>query len=35
MFERVYCKMIKERLEEPIPTDCNPTVNNSSLMPLL
>lgn len=35
MFERAYCKVIKERLEDSIPTACNPTANNSSLMPLL
>ena len=26
MFERVYCKVIKERLGDPIPTACNPTI---------
>ncbi len=26
MFERVYCKVIKERLEDPIPTVCNLTI---------
>lgn len=27
MFERAYCKVIKERLEDPIPTACNPTTS--------
>lgn len=32
MFERVYCKVIKERLEDPILTACNPTTGAMATM---
>lgn len=32
MFERAYCKVIKERLEDPIPTAYNPTTGAMATM---